>query len=226
MKRYVITGTSRGVGRALALAAGEKGAHVMGVGRLSPEQEKTAFLMKEAGFSFDFFPTELTDPESISESTEQINQGGAVDVIVHNAGVIERAAVHQMSDATWQKQMAVNLFAPFAITRQLLPLMLAKARGRILFVSSISAVLGAKQQSAYHASKAGVVGLMRCLAEELSDSGLMTMALLPGAIDTDMLQGSGFPPRMTAEEVAATLLFYAEDASQAHQGAAVEMFGV
>ncbi len=98
--------------------------------------------------------------------------------------------------------------------------------GRILFVSSISAVLGCARQAAYHASKAGLVGFMRCLAEELSDTGLMTMALLPGAIDTDMLAGSGFAPRMSAEDIFETLQFYATSAPLAHNGASVEMFGI
>jgi 3-oxoacyl-[acyl-carrier protein] reductase len=100
-----------------------------------------------------------------------------------------------------------------------------RKRGRILFVASISSTLGTKGQSAYCASKWGVLGLMKSLAEELSDTGLMTAAVLPGSVDTHMLQGSGFAPRMSAEDVARTLVFLALDAPLAHNGAVIEMFG-
>jgi 3-oxoacyl-[acyl-carrier protein] reductase len=98
--------------------------------------------------------------------------------------------------------------------------------GHIVFVGSISSTLGTANLSAYCATKWGIVGFMKSLAEELSDSGLMTCAVLPGSTDTRMLAGSGFPPRMTAEVVATTLLHYALDASLAHNGASIEMFGV
>jgi NAD(P)-dependent dehydrogenase (short-subunit alcohol dehydrogenase family) len=104
--------------------------------------------------------------------------------------------------------------------------MLARRSGRVLFVSSISADLGTKAQAAYNTSKAGLVASMKCLAEELADTGVLTMALLPGAVDTAMLTGSAFPPRMSAEDVARTLVFYALDASSAHNGARIEMFGI
>jgi 3-oxoacyl-[acyl-carrier protein] reductase len=147
-------------------------------------------------------------------------------VIIHNAATIDRDLVHEMSDRLWDLQLEVNLTAPFRITRAFLPGMLERKSGRVLFVSSISAVLGTPSQSAYHASKAGLVALMKCLAEELCDTGVTTMALLPGSVDTKMLEGSGFPARMTPEDVAHSLVFYALDSSQAHNGARVEMFGI
>jgi 3-oxoacyl-[acyl-carrier protein] reductase len=95
-----------------------------------------------------------------------------------------------------------------------------------VFVGSISSTLGTANLSAYCATKWGIVGFMKSLAAELSDSGLMTCAVLPGSTDTRMLAGSGFPARMTAEVVATTLLHYALDAPLAHNGACIEMFGV
>ena len=146
--------------------------------------------------------------------------------MIHNAGIIERASVENCSLESWQRQLYINLTAPARLTQSVLPAMKQAGSGRILFVSSISAVLGSAQQGAYHAAKAGILGFMRCLAVELSDSGLMTMALLPGAIDTDMLQGSGYPPRMTPEDVFQTLQYYSTQAPLAHNGASVEMFGI
>jgi len=139
---------------------------------------------------------------------------------------VERALVHEQTDDLWDRHFEVNVTAPMRLTRALLPGMLTRNSGRILFVSSISAVFGTRSQSAYNASKAAGLAFMRCLAEELSPTQLSTMAVLPGAVDTDMLLGSGYAPQMSAEDVARTLFFYATDPSRAHNGAAVEMFGV
>jgi 3-oxoacyl-[acyl-carrier protein] reductase len=103
--------------------------------------------------------------------------------------------------------------------------MLRAGTGRFVFVSSITATMGARNAAAYAASKWGLVGLSKSLAEELSDTGLSSVAVLPGSVDTEMLTGSGFQPRMTAEDVARTLIHYALDAPLAHNGAIVEMFG-
>lgn len=226
MKVAVVTGASRGVGRAVARALGARGFELVLVGRASAAQEETERLLCEQGATFRHVPCELAEGASIERAARAVLDGGQVpDVLVNNAGIIERARVAECSDESWQRQLDVNLTAPFRLTRAFLPAMLARGRGRILHVASISAVLGTAAQSAYHASKWGLVGFMKCLAEELTDTGLMTCALLPGSVDTDMLTGSGFPPRMTPEDVARTLCFYAEDAPLAHNGAVIEMFG-
>ncbi len=222
----VITGTSRGIGRALALHLASRGCELSLLSRPSKAQTETERLLREAGAAFRAFPCELSDPASIARATgETLAACGPPDVVVHSAATIERAPVATTSDASWQAQLDVNLTAPFRITRAFLPDMLGRGRGRILFVASISSTLGTAQQAAYHASKWGLVGLMKCLAEELSDTPLSTMALLPGSVDTDMLAGSGFEPRMTPEDVARSLAYFALDAPRAHNGAVVEMFG-
>ncbi len=223
MQHVLISGASRGVGRAVALDFAARGKRLTLLGRDSAEQEETARLLQQAGAEFQILPCELARRDALSRALAAL--ASPVDVVVHNAGLIERSSITQTTDESWDRQLEVNLTAPFLLTRALLPAMLERGQGRVLFVSSISALVGTKGQAAYHASKAGMLGLMRCLAEELSDTGVSTMALLPGAIDTRMLQGSGFAPRMTAEQVARTLSFYAFDASTAHNGAVVEMFG-
>jgi 3-oxoacyl-[acyl-carrier protein] reductase len=120
----------------------------------------------------------------------------------------------------------VNLRAPFVLTRALLPSMRAAKRGRFVFIGSISGTLGSPGAAAYAASKWGLTGFVKSLAEELSDSGLMACAVLPGSIDTDMLKGSPFPARMSAADVAKSVEFLALDAPLAHNGAVMEMFGV
>lgn len=223
----VITGTSRGVGRAAVLRLAQAGFRPVLVSRPSEAQAETERQLTERGQPFFSVPCDLAHPEQVAAAGKSIlEQVGAPEVVIHNAGIIERGPVRSLSDEAWDAQLEVNLSAPFRLTRALLPNMLNADRGRILFVSSISAKLGAAEQAAYHASKAGLVGLMRCLAEELRETNLVTLALLPGAIDTDMLRGSPFPARMTADEVAETLAFYATASGRGHHGSVVDMLGV
>jgi NAD(P)-dependent dehydrogenase (short-subunit alcohol dehydrogenase family) len=222
----VLTGSSRGIGRATALALAGRGLTIAMLGRTSDAQRETERQLTKQGARFAHFACELSSPGSIADAASGVlRELGTPSVVVNNAGIIERAKVSELSDESWQRQLDVNLNAPFRITRAFLPAMLEKQQGRILFVSSISATTGSATQSAYHASKWALSGFMKCLAEELSNTGLMTCALLPGAVATDMLSGSPWPARMTAEDVAKTLCFYALDASVAHNGALVEMFG-
>lgn len=227
MARALVTGTSRGIGRALALELADRGVELMLLGRSSADQTKTEQLLADKNATFSAYYADFKDRAALDAAlVEALHSGPAPDAIVHNAAMIERAEVRQMSDRLWDDQLEINLTAPLRITRAFLPRMIEAKSGRVVFVSSISAVVGTKTQAAYHAAKAGLVGAMKCLAEELSDTGVSTMALLPGSVKTKMLEGSGFPARMTPEEVARTLAFYALDPSTAHNGARVEMFGI
>jgi 3-oxoacyl-[acyl-carrier protein] reductase len=223
----VITGSSRGVGRATALRLAQAGFLPVLLTRLSNAQSETERLLNERGHDFITVPCDLASPPQVAAAGQLVlERVGAPAVVVHNAGIIERATLTETDDAAWDRQLEVNLSAPFRLTRALLPAMRTANRGRILFVSSISANLGAPRQAAYHASKAGLVALMRCLAEELKETKLLTLALLPGAIDTDLLIGSPFPARMSAAEVAETLAFYALAPGRGHHGSVVDMLGV
>jgi 3-oxoacyl-[acyl-carrier protein] reductase len=227
MKWAVVTGSSRGVGLAVSLALVERGYGVCALGRKSEAQLEAVRRLSEKTEHSSYVVCDLAEERSIeAAAAEVLELHGAPALVVHCAGIVERQTVGAMSDESWRRQLEVNLDAPFRLTSALLPAMLAQRQGRILFVSSISASLGSKQQAAYNASKAGLVALMRCLAEELSDTGLMTAAVLPGAIATDMLKGSGYEPRMSADDVARTICFLGTEASLAHNGGITEMFGV
>jgi 3-oxoacyl-[acyl-carrier protein] reductase len=224
----LITGTSRGIGRAAALACAARGAELGLLGLASPDQRESADLCRKAGAPR---VIELVADAANSEDLERaaqnfLNAYGAPDAVIQNAGIAARTSVEDTTLASWDEHLRVNLTAPFVLTRALLPAMRARNSGRIVFVASISATLGTANLAAYCATKWGVVGFMKSLAEELSDSGLMTCAVLPGSVATRMLEGSGFPPRMSAEQVAQTLLHYAFDAPLAHNGASIEMFGI
>jgi 3-oxoacyl-[acyl-carrier protein] reductase len=223
----LVTGPSRGVGRATAVELARRGSDVVLVGRPGAELDRTALLVTSAGVRAEVVACDLAVADDVTRAARRaLDAFGAPDAVIHNAGIIVRTALETMATASWDEQLAVNLRAPFLLTRELLPALRAAGRGRIVFVGSIASTLGTAKAAAYCASKWGLVGFMKSLAEEISESGLMTAAVLPGSIDTRMLEGSGFPPRMTAEDVAKTLAFYALDASLAHNGAVIEMFGV
>jgi 3-oxoacyl-[acyl-carrier protein] reductase len=222
-----LTGASRGIGRATALALARRGATLALIGRDSAEHAETLRTLVSVGAKARSFFADLGDPDQTVEAARQVGESlGTPAAVIHNAGTIERTRIVDTTCAAFQRQLAVNLTAPFLLTKEWLPAMLERRSGRLVFVGSISSTIGASGAAAYCASKWGLVGFVKSLAEELSGSGLMAVSVLPGSVDTQMLAGSGFAPRMSASEVADTLTHYALDASIAHNGGVVEMFGV
>lgn len=227
MTSVFVSGASRGIGRATALALAARGADLGLLGRPSPALDETRELARRSGVRVESFACDLArDEEAERAARDALEQLGTPDALISNAAVIHRAAVEDTTPDLFDEQLAVNLRAPFVLARVLLPAMRRAGRGRLVFVASISSTLGTARAAAYCASKWGLVGFVKSLAEELSDSGLMALAVLPGSVDTRMLEGSGFRPRMQPQDVALTLVHYALDAPLAHNGAVVEMFAV
>jgi 3-oxoacyl-[acyl-carrier protein] reductase len=224
----LVTGGSRGIGRATSIELARRGVAIALVGRPSPELEETLALAREAGAPEALaFACDLADAVQVEAAAYAVSSHfPALSVLVNNAGVAPRLSVEETRLDVWDETLAVNLRAPFLLTRAVLPSMRRNGRGRIVHVGSISSTLGTARLSAYCASKWGLVGFMKSLAEELSGSSVTTLAVLPGSTATRMLEGSGMPPRMTAEEVAQTIVHYCLDAPSAHNGAVIEMFGV
>ncbi len=222
-----VTGASRGIGLATALLLARRGVSLALFGRPSSDGEQAVDAVSRAGApSVRWFDVELADGSSVEHAAARaLAAYPAPSILLNVAGIAPRTSVADTTPAVWNETLAVNLSAPFLLTRAVLPSMRAARRGRIVHVASISSTLGTKNLSAYCASKWGLVGFMKSLAEELHDSGVITLALLPGSTSTRMLEGSGFPPRMTPEEVAQTLVHYCLDAPLAHNGALIEMFG-
>jgi 3-oxoacyl-[acyl-carrier protein] reductase len=220
----LLTGASRGIGRATALALADRECDLVLVGRPGPALEGVAATCEKS--RAERVDCDLANRAELERTAARLAARRlAPDCVIHAAGVCRRAPLKALEVAAYDEQIDVNLRAPYVLTRALLPAMLERRSGRIIFLGSISSTLGTPHQTAYNASKWGLLGLMKSLAEELKDSGVITLAVLPGAVDTEMLAGSGFEPRMTAAEVARTLAFFALDASSAHNGAAIEMFG-
>jgi len=224
----LVTGAGRGLGRAVALRLAKRGARLALVGRQSPQHSQTVALVEQLSGNRPLeVLSDFADAAALERAAAQVvSELGAPCIVVHNAGMVVRARIEETTTEAWDQQLDVNLRAPFVLTRALLPSMRAAGVGRFVFVGSISASIGSPAAAAYAASKWGLTGFVKSLAEELRDSGLMACIVQPGSIDTDMLQGAPFPARMSADEVAKTVEFLAFDAALAHNGAVVEMFGV
>jgi len=149
---------------------------------------------------------------------------GPPDVLVLNAGVLERAPIEEFTDAQWDRVLGANLRGPFLCARAAWSA-LARTRGRLIAMGSVSGTLGTAEAAAYNASKWGLTGLVKSLAEEGREAGIFCAVVLPGSVDTDMLKKTPFEPQMSAADVARVVRFLADDAPFAMTGSAVEVFG-
>jgi 3-oxoacyl-[acyl-carrier protein] reductase len=212
-KVAVVTGASRGIGRAIVQLFEREGARVAGCAR-HPAPGVDACDVRRAD-----------DVARFASSVKEVH--GVPDVVVNNAGIVLRAELDLVSETDWDEVVDSNLKGTFLITRAFLPEMRARRTGRFINVASISGRLGTAGLVAYCAAKHGVVGLTRALAEELRGGGLSVNAICPGSVDTDMLRIGmpGAEPRMTPEDVARVALFLAAAAPAALTGSCVDMFG-
>jgi 3-oxoacyl-[acyl-carrier protein] reductase len=226
VRPLVISGASRGIGRATALLAARRGQRLCLVGRPSEAMHRCVNECRGLGGDVAFVPCDLAQPFEIERAAQHILAVGPPLALVNNAAIVERAGLHEITLESYQRQMDTNLLAPIWLTRALLKAMHEAGGGRVVNVGSISGTLGSAGQSVYNASKWALVGFTKSLAEELTGSQVSVVIVLPGGVATDMMQGSPYQPRMSADDVAQSLLHYALEAPLAHNGASIEMFGV
>lgn len=222
----IVTGGGRGIGRAVAIALAARGVAVALLARGKREMDAVRKEIVSRGGRALAISCDVSSAASVASAAKVVlREFGVPTLVVNNAGIAKRAPVATMKESVWDETIGVNLKGPFLVTRAFLPRMLRAKRGRIVHVASISSTLGTPTMSAYCASKWGLVGFAKALAEELRGTGLATMSVLPGSVDTQMLKGSGFAPMMTPEEVAHTIVYLGLDAPLAMNGSAVEIFG-
>jgi len=224
----VVTGASRGIGRAIATLFAKAGARVAGCAR---DEHPGNFLDDLTIDERNRCLHTACDVRSQSEVTrfrdEVDTMLGAPDIVVNNAGIVARQSLRTMTLATWNDVLASNLTGVFLVTQAFLPAMQSRHSGRIINLASIAGRTGTAMLSAYCAAKHGVVGLTRALGEELRGDGITVNAICPGSVDTEMLK-QGMPggkPNMTADEVARVALFLATNAPPALTGACIDVFG-
>lgn len=222
----VVTGAGRGIGRAVALELADRGCDVAALGRSQDTLASVAEEVVRRGRRALVIPCDVSRPEDVEAATSRVlAELGVPRVVVSNAGVVHRVSVLETTDAQWDEVLDTNLKGLFLLTRGLLRPMLAERRGRFVAIGSISGTMGTPRLSAYCASKWGTIGFVKALAEELRGTGLQSMCVMPGSVDTDMLKGSGFAPAMQPEDIAKVVAWAALEAPDAMNGSAVDAFG-
>ena len=187
-KVAIVTGASRGIGRAISVALAEEAATVVLAARSIQELQKTAGQVTEAGGQAKIVHVELTEEKSIRNLIQVIGEKlGRLDILVNNAGVTHSAPLDQTSTEDWQRCISINARAPFILCREALPLLKNSESAHIINIASVVGVKGYPLQSAYTASKHALRGMTMSLAEELKGSNIRVHLLCPGGVDTDMV---------------------------------------
>jgi len=185
-----VTGSSRGIGRAIALTLCREGFYIIVA---SPEVENNELVAEEirsSGGEAMTLDLDISSPEAVKEGFAQVVAGkGRVDVLVNNAGITRDGLAMRMKPADWDLVLKINLHGAFFACQQALPGMMKNRWGRIVNISSVVGQAGSPGQANYAASKAGLIGLTKALAQEVGSRNITVNAIAPGYIDTDMTRG-------------------------------------
>ncbi len=188
-KVAIVTGASRGIGRAVSVALAQEGATVVLAARSIQKLQETADKVTEAGGKAEIVVTELTKEESIKNLVKVTNEKfGRLDILVNNAGVTHSARLEETITEDWERCMQINARAPFILCREALPLLRKSQAGYIINIASVVGVKGYPLQSAYTSSKHALRGMTISLAEELKGSNIRVHLLCPGGVDTELVQ--------------------------------------
>jgi 3-oxoacyl-(acyl-carrier-protein) reductase len=190
-KVAVVTGSSRGIGKAIAKALAAEGA-TMAVHYCRGQQgaDELAEEFVRAGGKAAVFQADVSRPEDCHKLLEQTARSlGPVDILVNNAGVNRDRSIRKMSAAEWDEVVHTNLNSVFHCTKAVLEPMIARGWGRVINIASIIGQTGAFGQANYAAAKAGVIAFTKSVAQELAKYGITVNAICPGFVDTDMVAG-------------------------------------
>ncbi|MFN2388556.1 MAG: 3-oxoacyl-ACP reductase FabG [Actinomycetota bacterium] len=187
----LVTGGSRGIGRAAAVALARRGARVaVNYHAGADEAKETLRLVEDVGGEGICVQGDVSSSESLDALFGVVAaELGDLSILVNNAGVRRDGLALAMSDDAWREVIETNLFGPFACTRRALRSMLKQRWGRIVNVASVAALRGSPGQANYAAAKAGLVGLTRTLAREVGGKGITVNAVAPGPVETELTSG-------------------------------------
>ena len=234
----LITGASRGIGRACALALSEAGARVAVAARNTEQLEQLAGQIRGQGREAFVVPLDLANPESIKEAAGRVaKEFGPILILVNNAGITKDGLALRMKKDDWDTVLATNLTGAFLMSQQVLQGMMRERWGRIINISSVVGEMGNPGQANYVASKAGLIGLTKSLAQEMGSRNITVNAVAPGFIETDMTHGlsqelkdkmlANIPLRRMgkAEDVAGAVTFLASEAAAYITGHVLDVNG-
>jgi NAD(P)-dependent dehydrogenase (short-subunit alcohol dehydrogenase family) len=188
-KVAIVTGASRGIGRAVSVALAQEAATVVLAARSIEKLQETADKVTEAGGKAKIVVTELTEEESIKNLVKVTSEKfSRLDILVNNAGVTHSAKLEETITEDWERCMQINARAPFILCREALPLLKKSQAGYIINIASVVGVKGYPLQSAYTSSKHALRGMTISLSEELKGSNIRVHLLCPGGVDTELVQ--------------------------------------
>ena len=219
----LVTGASRGIGRAIARRLGEQGAIVVVAARGNHANE-TARELTAVGHTAEAVQLDVTDQTAVEKLPgEIISRHGRLDIVVSNAGIARDQLVMRMKREDWDAVMATNLTATFVLAQAVVRPMIKQRRGRIIAIGSVVGQTGNAGQTNYAASKAGLVGFAKALAREVASRGITVNVVAPGLIETDMTKAMAEKAQVswteqiplarlgTVDDVAAAVCFLASD---------------
>ncbi|HEX9035531.1 MAG TPA: SDR family NAD(P)-dependent oxidoreductase [Ktedonobacterales bacterium] len=229
-KVALITGASRGIGRATALRFARAGAAVALAARDAAALDAAAAEIRAGGGAAIACPCDVASEESVTSLFQTVgNALGPVNILVNSAGAVAQAPFERMEAATWDHVLGVNLRGVFLCCREAFRVMITQGGGIIINLSSLSGVKGVEKfpgLSAYNVSKYGVAGLSEILAVEGKPHHIRVIAVSPGAVDTDMLRAAAphLRPDMTPDDLAHILQFLVSDDARPLSGTNLEIF--
>jgi len=183
-KNALVTGSTRGIGRAIAQSLRDAGARVAIVGR---DQARAEAVAAEVGNGAQGFACDVSDLAQVNALVEAVEKAfGGIDILVNNAGLTRDNIMLRLKDDDWDAVIDANLRSAFATTRAAVRGMMKKRWGRIINIASVVGIIGNKGQSNYAASKAGLIGLTKSVAKEFASRGVLANVVAPGFIETDM----------------------------------------
>ena len=237
-KNAIITGSSRGIGKAIAITLGKAGATVIGTATSASGAEEISKIFDDNKIPGQGMKLDVTDNNQISNLIKNISEDfGSIDILVNNAGITRDNILLRMKEDEWEDIINTNLSSIYKMSKSVLRGMIKKRSGRIISITSVVGAMGNAGQSNYGAAKAGIIGFTKSLAREVGVRDITVNAIAPGFIATDMTESlsneqkeslaSQIPMGRlgTAKEVAETVLFLASVNSSYITGQTIHVNG-
>jgi 3-hydroxybutyrate dehydrogenase len=248
----IVTGSTSGIGMALAGALSERGVKLVlnGLGDPAKIEQERAAMEARTGGAVRYHGADMTKPAEIADMVAFAQREfGRLDILINNAGVQHVAPVDQFPDDKWDLIIAINLTSAFHSTKAAIPIMKAQGRGRIVNIASAHGLVASPFKSAYVASKHGIVGFTKTVALEVAEAGVTCNAICPGYVETPLVQGQiadqakarGMTPEqvvkdvilaaqptkkfVTFDQLAGMVLYLVSDAGASANGAALSVDG-